>query len=309
MPSKAVQDAIDAGVPINAAEVSFEHFTVTLVRDTMDALVSSALSQMKAYADLVSTIEAGLGAFQAQVNPPGGGGILAWIEQNLPDIVVASDGKIQIGSKWSAPSVTALGNLFTRASKVAGVPLQLVSSGGPHAVDQTLVDASIDKSQLSQSTNDPTTTPNAMVPANAKSLQEITSAKIASILDAVNAVLNEDASLAYSELNALVKMGLYRVVVTDGHILTKATFNLVASEHSQQSSADISSSSFGASASANAGIKWFSAGLKSSYSTMNIKVASASSSATTTISENVMGEVLVNFKGDFFPAATVQAQA
>jgi hypothetical protein len=313
MPSRAVQDAIGAQAPINSAEVSFEHFTVTLVRNTMDALVSSALSQMKGYADLVSTIEQGLGTFQTQLNPPGGTGILAWIQQNLPDLVFTTDGNNEIvlpstPPKWSAQSVTALTTLFARVSKAAGATLKLKTATGSNPVDQTLTGVPIDKGQLAQGV-DPTSQPNVMQPKNAQTLSQLATAGTATILDAVNAGLNDDAALAYSELNALIKMGLYRVVVTDGHILTKATFNLVTTDQSQQNSSDMSSSSFGASASANVGLKWFSAGLKASYSTFNIKVANASSSASTTITENVMGEVLVNFKGDFFPAATVPAQA
>jgi hypothetical protein len=306
MPSQAVQAAIDSQAAINSAEVSFEHFTVSLIRGTMDALVASAVSQMKAYADLVSTIESGLASFQKQVNPPDGSGVLAWIKSNLPDVAISTDGqKISIPSSatWTAPSVNALIALFTRATKVAGASSLLKL--GSVAVDQTLITGTISAAEFGSP--DPTSTPIATVLAAAAPLTSTNTS--ATIVEAINVVLNDDASLAYSQLNSLIKMGLYRVVVSDGHLLTKATFNLVARDQSQQNSSDVSVSSFAANAHANYGIKVFSAGLTASYSQLNIKVANQSSSASTAITETVMGEVLVNFKGDYFPATNISPQA
>ena len=288
-------------------EASFEQFAVTLIAGVMDALVTSAVQQMKSFADMVSTIENGLAAFQAQINPATGTGIIAWIRANLPDVTIGDDGKMTIGAKWSASSVTALADLFSRASQVAGTTLKL-NDATAHTVDQTLTGTAISKAEFIAGANDPTTTAGLMSPQHAVNVKTgLNPAGQATILDAINAVLNSDAELAYAQLNALVKMGLYRVVVTDGHILTKATFSLQANDQFNQSSTDISASSFAANGRASYGGKRFSAALAASYSTVNIRVANTSSSVTTNINEVVMGEVLVNFKGDYFPSAPVPA--
>ena len=67
MASPAVQNALDSVGAIKGITQSYVDFTTKLVTDVMNSLVSSSISQMRAYSDLVGTLERGLGAYKAQV--------------------------------------------------------------------------------------------------------------------------------------------------------------------------------------------------------------------------------------------------
>ncbi len=303
MPTPAVQNALDSAPAVAGFEMSFADFTTKLIRDTMNALVQSALSQMRAFADLVSTVERGLTAFTATVNPPSGGGILAWIQSNLPDLTVNPDGTVTwptTNPKWGPSSVSALEKLFVRAVQASQASSLLLGATAKAPVDQTLIGAPISADEIGIASGTKISgTPTPLTPTSTT----------ATILDAINAMLNDEAQTAYQELNTLLKMGLYRVVVTDGHILTRATFNMVTTDASQQSASDTASSSFSLAASVGGGFPFLSGSLKTSYSDIHIKLANSSSSTSTTITENVTGEVLVNFKGDYFPVQNVPTKA
>lgn len=307
----AVRNSLDAVTAVNSFETSFVNFTTKLVRDTMNALVASAISQMRSYADLVATIERGLGAFRSSLNPQSGSGAAAWIAANLPELSVdatANTATICSGTTtWSATSVKKLQSLFTRAQQSANCSKSLALTEGdsegkkPLSLDQ-LVGKKVDLGQVSDNVDK----------AASLALQinnPVTDVSTeATVLAAINAMLNDEAELAYNELNTLVKMGLYRVVVTDGHILTKCSFNLTAEDNSNATVSDISQSVFSAHANADAGFLCLSASTGTSYSNLKIRVANQSSSASTNITENVTGEVLVNFRGDYFPAASVSTR-
>jgi len=284
-------------------ETSFQEFTVSLLTGTMDALTASALQQMKSYAELVSTIEAGLSAFQSQMNPPSGDAIAAWIAQNLPDVSINSSTDavtISSGTNWSAASTTALTNLFTRAGRIAGTTLKLADAT-PHAVDSSLAGTPIVAAEFVQGTSV------TMVPANAHDLKSLPTAGVATILDALNGVLNDESSLAYSELNALVKMGLIQVKAPTASITAKATFNLVANDQFNQATSDVSTSTLSSSLYGGVAWRWLNLGVRASYSNFNIKVATASSSSTTTITETVTGEVHFDIECGNFPSVAVPA--
>ncbi|HEY8698842.1 MAG TPA: hypothetical protein VIM02_14625 [Rhizomicrobium sp.] len=332
MAAYAPQVAMDATAALAAGETAFEHFTVTLVQNTMDALVSSAVSQMKSYADMVSTLERGLAAFKTEANPPDGSAILAWIKLYLPQVGGYLTAPTTTGAPftianipttsppaWNADSADALSKLFQEVDRIGGATFALNNgfsttssstpppANPPLAVDTSLTTQAIkaDQFYLTSSTTPPAPPPG-LLPANAKALSATATTPAATILDAINAVLNNSAEQSFNQLYALVKAGLYRVVVTDGHILTRGTFALRANDSAQDNSSSIGVSNFQIAGSARYAGRRLGASIAASYSQLNIRVATSSSSSSTSITENVMGEVLVNFKGDYFPALTVQ---
>lgn len=293
----AVKTALDAAPAVSSFETSFADFTTKVVRDTMNALVASAISQMRSYADLVATIERGLESFTSALNPQSGSGVAAWVADNLPEVTVdklkntvASAGPDH--PNWSAASATKIQTLFVRAQQAAGCKtLQIAGGQSPSSLGGTPV-------AMTQITSDENKGLAVATPLGEGDPQ-------ATIAQAVSAMLNDEAEVAYNELNTLVKMGLYRVVVTDGHILTKCSFNLVSQDRSNANTSEMAESAFSASANASAGFLWLKASAGTSLSSFNVRLANQSSAISNTITENVLGEVLVNFRGDYFPAAAV----
>lgn len=125
---------------------------------------------------------------------------------------------------------------------------------------------------------------------------------------AVLAMMSDDAQNSYQQLDTLVRTGLLRVVVTDGHILTKMTFSMTTKDSSQRNSQDIYGSSFTASASAGAAWGWGSASLTASYNNFNVHLADEHGQTSTEIQVVMTGEVLVNYKSDYFPQLQSQAK-
>lgn len=128
------------------------------------------------------------------------------------------------------------------------------------------------------------------------------------LLSAVRTMMADDAANSYKQLDTLVRMGMMRVVVTDGHILTKMNFIMKAAAATQANSQDIYGSSFAGHASVGAAWGWGAASLGASYSNFSVHVADEHSQTSTDIQLALMGEVLVNFKSDYFPQLPSQAK-
>lgn len=322
MPSPAVQNALDAVPAIRGVTQSYVDFTTKLVTDVMNALVASSISQMRAYADLVSQLERGLSAFKVQAASPAP--LIAWIESRIPETGTNAAQLTVPTAALSATSATVIKNLYaTKLVSVLGpapggpphgyvVPgfTPAGMSGDPGAAAPLLVGAALPAAAVGDPTNCHEYSTTAPQPQGTDPLPAVdgngnTPIDLAS---AVRTVLADDAASTYAQLDKLVSMGLLRIVITDGHILTKMTFEMRTSDASNRNSQDIYGSSVGVSASAGASWGWGSASLRASYNQFNVRIANEHSQTSTEIYTTMMGEVLVNYRSDFFPALPSQAR-
>lgn len=315
MVSPAVENALGAVPAIRGITQSYVDFTTKLVTDVMNALVSSSISQMRAYADMVASLERGLASFKGQVTTPQA--IIKWLESRIPEtgsdpanLKVKTDALPQasadiIRDLYATKLVTILGPAPAGVYVLPGFKKDDMASAPASVTGKTaLVGAQLDATAI----------PN----ADGTGATEITKATIPKadgngntpidLLSAVTTIMADDATNSYQMLDKLVQMGLLRIVVTDGHILTKMTFEMKTSDASERNSSDIYSSAFAASTSASAGWGPFSASARASYSTFNVRVANEHSQTSTEIFTTMMGEVLINYRSDFFPSLPSQAK-
>jgi hypothetical protein len=102
----------------------------------------------------------------------------------------------------------------------------------------------------------------------------------------------------------MVKMGLLRLVVTNGKVITQLTFTTWASSVYQRSSASYNTTDFVLNASAQTGkalSKWFSASASTKYQSVTVRTSNETQSDISGSSVNIFGRVEVNFRTDFQP--------
>ena len=307
MASPAVQNALDSVAAIKGITQSYVDFTTKLVTDVMNSLVASSISQMRAYADLVSTLERGLNSYKAQVSTPQV--LINWLESRIPE--TGSDiANLKVSTDaLSQHSADIIRDLYaTKLVSILG-PVSAPGTGyvlpGKKVADMsTLATTTLDNTMIPKAdatgateydkTNLPAADANGNIPID--------------LLSAIQTTLCDDAAQSYQILDQLVKMGMLRIVVTDGHILTKMTFDMSTSDSSRQSSSDIYGSAFAVSGSAGASWGWGHAAVQASYSSFNVHASQSSSQNSTDIQVAMMGEVLVNYKSDYYPQLPSQAK-
>ncbi|HEV7797964.1 MAG TPA: hypothetical protein VGO73_07405, partial [Pyrinomonadaceae bacterium] len=112
------------------------------------------------------------------------------------------------------------------------------------------------------------------------------------------------AANRYNLLREMVKMGLLRLVVTNGKVITQLTFTTWASSVYQRSSASYNTTDFVLNASAQTGkalSKWFSASASTKYQSVTVRTSNETQSDISGSSVNIFGRVEVNFRTDFQP--------
>lgn len=124
-------------------------------------------------------------------------------------------------------------------------------------------------------------------------------------------LLTKQAEVKYNMLRTLIQLGMQKVVVDKGHIKTKLTFSIDASERNSSSSSNNRTSSFnifGAGAGAAIGGQGLFGGgvfVLDTDSSLSVNVVNERSSAATNLSADIIGEVLIQFRTDSFPIANL----
>lgn len=126
-------------------------------------------------------------------------------------------------------------------------------------------------------------------------------------VDAIlQAVARRIAANKYDLLKEMVKQGLLRLVVTNGIIESKLTFNTYSSSYYSQNSSTYETKRFDFAARAQTGralSRWVNASASANYSQLSVKTANESQFASSSTSVNIYGLVHLNFKTDFLPLA------
>lgn len=128
----------------------------------------------------------------------------------------------------------------------------------------------------------------------------------AKVNDILQAVARRIAANKYDLLKEMVKQGLLRLVVTNGIIESKLTFNSYSSKYYSANSSTYSSNQFNFNAKAKTGFalsKWVKASAAANYSTLTVQTANQSQFASSSTSVNIYGLVHLEFKTDFLPLA------
>src|SRR5437899_2387335 len=112
------------------------------------------------------------------------------------------------------------------------------------------------------------------------------------------------AANKYTLLKEMVKMGILRLVVTDGLVVTQLTFSTWASSFYQRNSSSYNTSDFTLNAAARTGkalSKWFNASASVKYQRVQVRTTNETQRDISGSSVNIFGRVEVHFRTDFQP--------
>jgi hypothetical protein len=262
-------------------KIGFVDFTVDLVKGVYEIIVKASMDQLKAYADIVSQVSKDLTAYQA-------------------DMIGADDSE-------------------ELKAKVDSYIKDVLGLDPSSANDYTLAKEKADELTTHFSgveINDTST------PSIKKGFAAFLAAggaggftlKVADLKAFVKEKIKAGVKLSQDLLKTILKIGMQKVVVTNGEILTKLTFHVDASDESskvsQQSNQKASGWGIGGGISAGTGpIARIAGGavsgsLSGGYSNrkLSVSVVNEKSSAATNIQIDILGQVRILFRTDTFPS-------
>ena len=274
------------GVAKQVQDLGFVEFTAGLINGTFDAIIGATIKQMQAYAELVADLAKTLSQFQAenisdaQVN--------AHLLNRYPD----GEGGTSVRSGYTFKATTAdLANGVTGST--ASQNLQAVVEA---LISETAVlPAAARLTRATTSLN---------IPQTDTSIATFTAAQIGLIRTAIGQTL---ASNMMDHLRAMAREGMARIVITDGSIHTKLTFNVTSTEVQATQKSKYNSQSIGANIRGSAGWGWGRVSASASYSNFNVNTVNETSFDSVTMSTEMIGEVLLKFRTETFPAIVTDA--
>lgn len=264
-------------------DLGFVEFTAGLINGTFDAIIGATIKQMKAYAELVADLAKTLAQFQAenisdaQVN--------AHLSNRYPD----GQGGTSVRSDYTFQA--------TAANPAEGIEAKTASEKL-----QAVVETLISETAVLKTPAVPLTRTNLGI-AVGDTLTKFTDVQIALIRKAIGQTL---ASNMMDHLRAMAREGMARIVITDGSIHTKLTFNVTSTEEQKTQKDKYNSQSFGANIRGSAGWGWGRVSASASYSNFSVNTVNESSFDKLTMSTEMIGEVLLKFRTESFPAIVTQ---
>lgn len=249
-------------------EIGFPEFTTKLVGDTFDALIAANIRQQQAYIELLQATSKSL---------------TDYINDTKDDITPAEI--VQLFSAILPPRDNATDDAPTAV--VVGGTL----SGGENG----------EAAQLNKALaiTDGSTTSNDNVATGGN----ITEQKYQAL---VEAAAKRIAANKYTLLQEMVRLGMLRLVVTDGTIETRLNFRAYGSDYFAKHTSDATRSSFSVRAQAQTGglvSAWVKASASTAYTTMRVQTTNTSERSSSSVDVQMMGGVKINFRTDYLPVA------
>lgn len=281
----AIGDAVNAGMSAakQVQNLGFVEFTAGLINGTFDAIIGATIKQMKAYAELVADLAKTLAQFQAenvsdsQVN--------AHLAQRYPD----GQGDTVVRANFTFPD--------TAANPDKGI----TAKTGNQKFQEVVAALILETSNLPQASR---LTRNSLgIDETDTNIKQFTAAHITTIRTAIALSL---ASTMMDHLRAMAREGMARIVITNGEILSKLTFNVDATDEQTTQKNQYQSSSVGAYVRGSAGWGWGRVSAGVSYSNLNVKTVNESSFDSVTMSAEIIGQVKIQFKTETFPPVVTQ---
>lgn len=286
----AVGDAIQAGMTAagQVQNLGFVDFTKGLIDGTFQAVIGATISQMEAYAKLVGDLSKELSQFQAE--NVGQGEITAHLSERYPD----GKGGTSVRASFTFQPTDA--NSETGAlAKTANQKLQEVVSS---LVEETqALPAPYKLTRAEDSLN---------ISSTSDQIVKFEDAHIQLIRPAIGRML---ATSMMDTLRSMAREGMARIVITNGEILSKLTFDVNATSEQSKQTNEYHSDSLGVSARARAGWGWGSVAISGNYNQLNVKTVNERNFDNVTMSAEIIGQVKIAFKTETFPPFTTAATA
>jgi hypothetical protein len=277
--------AIETGMAAaqQVQNLGFVDFTKGLITGTFDAVIQATITQMNAYAKLVADLAKTLAQFQAENISDAE--ITAHLANRYPD-----------GSGGTAVRAT-----FTFQDTPANTDTGAAAKTANEKF-QEVVNALIEETKGLQAPFKLTRDASSLNVADTdQSVKQFTAAQVGLVRDAMGRML---ATNMVEHLRAMAREGMARIVITNGEILSKLTFNVTATSQQSKQASQYHQDSLGAHLKASAGWGWGSASLGVDYNQLNVRTVNESSFDNVTMSAEIIGQVKINFKTETFPPIT-----
>ena len=320
-----VGDAADRAMDVasRVQDLGFVEFTTGLINGTFDAIIGATIKQMEAYAALVADLAKTLSQFQAE--NVSDAEINAYLSDRYPD------GKGGTSIRGSIPAIAASAPSITPVvDSVAAVdgyifpdivadPANGIVAKNGHENFQSVVAALVLETSGLGLGNRLIRIPVLPVVKDAKvdlelkipvadeasiktnELKQFTSDQVTQIRKAIGVML---ASSMMDHLRAMAREGMARIVITEGSILTKLTFQVVSTDEQKIQQTNFRSNSLNAnlngSISGGKGKKRWGVSGGVSYSRVNVTMVDQTNTASNTTKTEMIGEVNIKFKTETF---------
>jgi hypothetical protein len=256
-------------------KIGFVDFTVDLVKGVYEVIVNASMEQLEAYAELVTKVSKSLEEYQDEVLGPD-----------------------------EAEKQEKAENYITEVLGFKKQDTYTLTDDQATALREHLAGISVQEDEQNKGIDDYIT-----VSGTSK---EITHENLVKI---VLEKLKKSTEHSYDLLKTILKIGMQKVVVTNGEIRTKLTFHLDASDDYSKTSNQYSNNSSGwgiggGLSGSGTGLvgKIFGAslgiGLSGGYSSrkLSVNVVNEKSTSATNVNVDILGEVRINFRTETFPA-------
>ncbi|WP_424098651.1 hypothetical protein [Moorena producens] len=269
----AIGDAVDAG--INAAkqvqDLGFVEFTAGLINGTFDAIIAGTIRQIEAYAELVANLAKTLENFEAE--NVSDAEINAHLNERYPD----GDGGTVVRPDYAF--------LSTPSDPNTGNP----GKGGVAKLQEVARALETETANLERPLK-LTITP--------EQKNAFTAPQVYQIRQAISKLL---AQSLIDHLREMARQGMARIVISDGEILSKLTFNVTATETETKRKSEYDRLQAGAYLRASARWGWGRASVGANFNKLKVKATNESSFDNVTMSNEIIGQVKIRFRTETFP--------
>ncbi|GGB68593.1 hypothetical protein N798_02525 [Knoellia flava TL1] len=263
-----VNDAIGAATRLG--EIGFVEFTTKLVSDVFDTLVASNLRQQQAFIELLQATSKSLTAY-------------------------VNETKDDIGPGEIMQLLTAVAPRNKDTVATSNSPTAIIEGGKLSPTEVETVNKAV-------AITDPSTGAVVSDPKPAKATLD------KDAVDAITAaVAQRIAANKYTLLKEMVKLGMLRLVVTDGTIESGLNFHSYGSDFLRNNSSRYSSQQFQLKANAQTGSilsAWVKASASTAYTSVNVSTSNTASGSSSGVDVTITGGVKINFKTDYLPLDT-----
>lgn len=124
--------------------------------------------------------------------------------------------------------------------------------------------------------------------------------------DLVAAAATRIAANKYTLLQEMVRLGMLRLIVTDGTIETRLNFRAYGSDYFSKYTTDATTTAFSVRAQAQTGgllSNWVKASASTAYSRVRVQTTNTSERSSSSVDVQMMGGVKINFRTDYLPVA------
>jgi len=261
----AAADAVNQASRLS--EIGFPEFTTKLVTDVFDALVSANIRQTESYIELIQKVSKELSVFVNETKDDiGGDEIMQFLSVLVPPDDAGGDTEDATKVKPNAELTEAEGDSLRSALVISGI-------------------ADNEKA----------------VPAASGGKVTVSQEAYGKILEAVASRI---AANKYDLLKEMVKQGILRLVVDNGVIETRMTFNTYGSSFYQSNASKYNRNSFEFKAKAKTGglvSLWAKASASTKYNSISVSTTNTTQQDKSGSTVNIFGMVRINFRTDYLP--------